>query len=94
MNTDPARFADTVRLGGCICVIPGGHPYGYDYAPDAKKQVWRINPDCPYHKAATARPWDHRIPWNCPTYWDGCNCEGGPFYEPPAARIDGSDGAT
>lgn len=23
---------------------------------------------------AKARPYDHSIPWNCPTYWDGCNC--------------------
>lgn len=30
--------------------------------------------DCGYHNAAAAQPWNHSIPWNCPDYWDGCNC--------------------
>jgi hypothetical protein len=34
-----------------------------------------ISPDCMYHYAARLQPWNHRIPWNCPTYHDGCNCE-------------------
>lgn len=27
-----------------------------------------------YRARAAAAPWDHRIPWNCPTFYDGCNC--------------------
>lgn len=38
-------------------------------------------PDCMYHYGASLQPWNHRIPWNCPTYWDGCNCDDGPFYQ-------------
>ena len=37
--------------------------------------LWTIDPECPYHKAAAASPQDHSIPWNCPTYHDGCNCK-------------------
>ena len=29
---------------------------------------------CLYHYAAQLQPSNHRIPWNCPTYYDGCNC--------------------
>ena len=36
-----------------------------------------------YKMAAALQPWNHRIPWNCPNFWDGCNCEGGPLYDPP-----------
>ena len=32
---------------------------------------------CLYHYAARLQPWNHRIPWNCPSYYDGCNCPGG-----------------
>src|SRR6266568_4818949 len=47
----------------------------------------RIDPAmCPYHLAAKLQPWNHRIPWNCPTFHDGCNCEDGPFYERPEAN--------
>lgn len=67
--------------GGCICVIAGGQPYGYDFDSETKEVIWRINPNCEYHQQASEQPWNHRIPWNCPTYWDGCNCDGGPFYE-------------
>lgn len=35
---------------------------------------WTIRADCPYHARAALNPRDHSIPWNCPTYWDGCNC--------------------
>jgi hypothetical protein len=38
-------------------------------APDPKS--------CLYHYAAALQPWNHRIPWNCPSYYDGCNCDGG-----------------
>jgi hypothetical protein len=24
---------------------------------------------------AAEQPWNHGIPWNCPTFWDGCNCD-------------------
>lgn len=48
---------------GCIC----------GFSRDGKEQP--INPDCAYHRAAEHRPDDHSIPWNCPTYYDGCNCE-------------------
>lgn len=40
--------------------------------------------NCMYHLGASLQPWNHRIPWNCPTFYDGCNCEGGPFVERPA----------
>lgn len=40
-----------------------------------------------YREGAELQPWNHRIPWNCPTYWDGCNCDDGPFYESPAVGI-------
>lgn len=40
-----------------------------------------VKAGCMYHYAASLQPWNHRIPWNCPNYYDGCNCEGGPFYE-------------
>ena len=36
-----------------------------------------------YRHAAETQPWNHRFPWNCPSYWDGCNCEGGPYYDRP-----------
>ena len=34
-----------------------------------------ISPDCLYHYAASLQPDNHRIPWNCPTYYDGCTCQ-------------------
>jgi hypothetical protein len=49
-----------------------------------------VRDDCMYHYAAALQPWNHRIPWNCPSYYDGCNCEGGPFYE-AGAMPEGSD---
>lgn len=62
-------------VGGCTCqrfdAEAGKHTYG--------------SVPCRYHEGAAQQPWNHRIPWNCPTYWDGCNCEGGPyFYEAKA----------
>jgi hypothetical protein len=54
--------------GSCICVVPGNI--------DIENQsIIQIKPECTYHKAAAAHPQDHSIPWNCPTYWDGCNCK-------------------
>lgn len=62
-------------VGGCTCqrfdAEAGKHTYG--------------SVPCRYHEGAAQQLWNHRIPWNCPTYWDGCNCEGGPyFYEAKA----------
>lgn len=51
------------RPGSCTCIAVPGY--------DGPIQ-WE---DCPYHRAAKERPMDHSIPWNCPTYWDGCNCK-------------------
>jgi len=53
------------RTGGyhsCTCVPVPGNVHD------------EIKDDCPYHQQAAAHPTDHSIPWNCPTYWDGCNC--------------------
>lgn len=52
------RPVTTIDTGGCTC--PNPH---------------NPNPDrCVYHYAAQLQPGNHRIPWNCPTYYDGCNC--------------------
>lgn len=53
--------------GGCTCGTP----------------CREVKDSCMYHFAASLQPWNHRIPWNCPAYYDGCNCEGGPFYTMP-----------
>lgn len=55
----PLTVAD---IGGCTC---GFCERGAD--PDYE--------NCLYHYAAQLQPDNHRIPWNCPTYYDGCNCE-------------------
>lgn len=60
----PLTIADT---GGCTCMRWNGTEHVYEG-------------ECRYHAAAKQQPWNHRIPWNCPTYWDGCNCEGGPYF--------------
>jgi hypothetical protein len=52
----------TAQTGGCICFRGKRH---------------EIRDDCMYHYAARQQPWNHRIPWNCPSYYDGCNCQGG-----------------
>ena len=39
-----------------------------------------------YHYGASLQPWNHRIPWNCLTYYDGCNCSGGPYYQMPSSE--------
>lgn len=70
MTEKPYTVLDT---GGCICA----------YDPGDGSIAIAIQPECQYHRMAAEQPWNHRIPWNCPTYWDGCNCEGGPFYDPP-----------
>jgi hypothetical protein len=54
---------------GCICVRPER------LALSSSKRRLTILPDCRYHQIAAAHPHDHRIPWNCPTFYDGCNCE-------------------
>lgn len=64
-------------LGGCVCKhTPAG---------------WDFDPECAYHLAAKRQPWNHRIPWNCPTFYDGCNCDGGPFYDAPEGALAVSD---
>jgi hypothetical protein len=64
----------TVRdTGGCICPSP--------WRKDGNSEwVWNINPSCQYHASAAQQPWNHRIPWNCPTFYDGCNCDDGPYF--------------
>lgn len=52
--------------GSCICATPE------NIKAHGGKLV-RL-PGCAYHAAAARNPRDHRIPWNCRTYWDGCNC--------------------
>jgi hypothetical protein len=68
---NPYTIHDT---GGCICLVDPG---------DGTLCIPEILPDCQYHRMAAEQPWNHHIPWNCPTFWDGCNCPGGPFYEDP-----------
>ena len=74
-------------VGGCTCqrfdAEAGKHTYGS--VLDRHRRSVRRRLACRYHQGAAQQPWNHRIPWNCPTYWDGCNCEGGPyFYEAKA----------
>lgn len=57
----PLTIAD---IGGCTC-----GPDGHDF------HTGDISPTCRYHEAAAEQPWNHHIPWNCPTFYDGCNCE-------------------
>lgn len=64
-------------VGGCTCLFDG-----HDF------EAGDISPTCGYHAAAAAQPWNHRIPWNCPNYWDGCNCAGGPYYTEPEKHVD------
>lgn len=59
-----------VEVGGCTC---------QRFDSETKKCTYGHAP-CRYHEAATRQPWNHRIAWNCPTFWDGCNCEGGPYF--------------
>ena len=47
----------------------------WDYPGCACNALPEVNPDCLYHYAASPQPDNHRIPWNCPTYYDGCNCD-------------------
>lgn len=35
---------------------------------------WVLDDTCEYHIQAFLHPNDHDIGWNCPTYYDGCNC--------------------
>lgn len=56
------RLGRPEGCGSCICPTP----------VDGE---WRIRPECTYHAAAAANPRNHSIPWNCPTYYDGCNCD-------------------
>lgn len=77
----------TVRdVGGCKCdwtATTASERLGISGEWDTHK--WIRNPDCAYHNTAEAQPWNHCIPWNCPAYWDGCNCDGGPYFPQTAA---------
>lgn len=73
-------------MTGCICVIlrASADDPSVGYFPNGDGSYdWNIDPECEYHGRAAAEPWNHAIPWNCPTFYDGCNCEGGPFYRKP-----------
>lgn len=61
-----ARRLDGTRVPGCIC---------YKLIDDEMVMPDGILPECEYHRAAAEEPENHSIPWNCPTYWNGCNCE-------------------
>ena len=51
------------QYSGCSC----------SYGAYVEGEVYP-KPDCDYHNVAKAQPLNHRIPWNCPTFYDGCNC--------------------
>jgi hypothetical protein len=57
------------EVGGCTCQC---------FDPETKLCTYG-NAECNYHASAERQPWNHRIPWNCKTYYDGCNCEDGPY---------------
>jgi hypothetical protein len=64
------KYGHAHKINGCIC------PISDLIVKNDGTGNWDdiIRDDCPYHNAAKAAPMDHSIPWNCPTYWDGCNC--------------------
>ena len=68
------------RYGSCICAAPGR------IRANGGKLV--IDPACGYHQVAADFPNDHSIPWNCPTYWDGCNCDDPAFARAPEQKGD------
>jgi len=55
---------NALQTGGCTC--------------GCRDKDHKISPSCMYHYAAQLQPENHNIPWNCPTYYDGCNCEDTP----------------
>lgn len=55
----PLRDLTSLDTGGCQCRDP--------HNPDPNR--------CLYHYVAQLQPNNHKIPWNCPTYYDGCNCD-------------------
>lgn len=63
---------------GCTCSRAPGFGCGALGADGAYE--WAVHPACAYHAQAAEQPLNHRVPWNCPSYWDGCNCVGGPLY--------------
>ena len=58
---------DSQTAHGCICPSPGKNPDG--------SWDWKIDENCNYHATAARYPDNHGIPWNCHTYYDGCNCK-------------------
>ena len=63
---------------GCSCSAHEG--YGCGARKTDGGRGWTTHPECRYHDQAAEQPWNHRIPWICGNYWDGCNCVGGPLY--------------
>ena len=59
------------KIPSCVC---NNGEYGATRLPDGGYE-WNLDPECPYHQLAAKYPHDHRIPWNCPTFYDGCNCD-------------------
>jgi 2-methylaconitate cis-trans-isomerase PrpF len=55
---DSGKQLSVTDVGGCTC----------------KDLHEKFDDDCLYHWGASLQPDNHRIPANCPTYWDGCNC--------------------
>jgi hypothetical protein len=70
MKMSKADIAIYNKSGGCICSRLNPPEQVIKYPEE-----WKIDPKCIYHKMAKKYPKDHSIPWNCPTYWDGCNCK-------------------
>lgn len=54
----------------CTCMTPERVREARQRGTEAE-----IDPACAYHRDAAEHPYDHSIPWNCPTYHDGCNCK-------------------
>ena len=73
------KLYDSYRAaGGCICSVDNPNWCTGKY-PNFK---FTLKSDCGYHNWAAEHPDNHLSPWNCSDYYDGCNCEGGPFYGP------------
>lgn len=77
----PEKPLTISEIGSCICTRNNADdPYQYGCHKDGDGSwSWNVNPKCKYHAAAKRQPWNHTIPWNCPTFLDGCNCKGGPY---------------
>lgn len=63
------------KIPSCTCVWKDGKDTGRVRKTKEGTFRWDIDPECEYHQLAARYPHDHRIPWNCPTYYDGCHCD-------------------